>query len=396
MFKLLTSLLASICVLSSAIASEEPKTESCNVINYRFYATVDVGGSEGMYPYKNNNYAASTGFVAAYDTGNMSFNTQIEARHEGGLVERNPRVIYGFVDFKNSDFDQDDHYGVRIGRVQLQNGFDNRVRNLPWLSPWISNPFSTSREQFRYFSQSGDGVQIYDKHEFENGYSAVIEAGFTRPIFLPNKEVEYTIVGDPELVSFESKKSALKAINFGLVNPDRTWQYRLDYNDLNFHENSKFISSGVMGSAIYTGSIRHVVGRNIITLQALKATTYGDPWRDYDKLYGSYGDSWGYNIALTHRAENGAEYSIFYDYFCTFSNDCNGRKVSAASGAPEYMFYERSFAVAYKRYLSNNFTMHLQYTKGTGLATQSYANMRDGDSGDKQWQMLQARFTYFF
>lgn len=367
----------------------EDQENQYSAFNLEGYAYYDFSRSAGIYPYKEKNTGHALGLIGSLDQGTHSLKFQVESREEGGLSDGQPRLIYGFLDIK-----AEDRYGVRLGRVQYQNGFGNRVRNIPDIAQWINNPPAMGREQFKYVMLSGDGIQLYGNHSSDSGYTTDLEVSYTRPIFYPGREAEYLMFGDPNIASFEAKKSVFKSYNLTLANPTREHVFRYDYTDFDFYAKSHVLGNGTAGSIIQTLSYRYFHGNHIFTGQALRASVYGSLWNNYNQIFGNNGDGVGYEFSYIWKPDSRREYSVYVDYYCAQSKDCNGQKTEVNTGVPAHQFYSRSRGVSVKYRLTSEFTIQTQFSQGVGTAANSYSNMVGDSLGDKNWRLLQLRLIY--
>ncbi len=315
-------------------------------------------------------------------TDRLTFSAQVTARDAGKTDDGNPRLDYGFLDYRlyNSDTYS---AGIRLGRAVNAQGLYNSTRDVAKTRPSIILPQSIYFDTLRNLALSSDGIYFYQDlfrgaHEFSTQFS-YIEPRADDP------DLEPIVLSSFRPGRFEGSSSWLANFlydyDFGKIRLGITaTQLNTDYISRSdpFLTNGEFIFSPIIFSAQYqtervTFSAEYMRRRS--ELKNLGAPFDG-------KLNGS-----GYYIQTQYRINN--EWSVYtrFDNLTSDDSDRFGDIFEQNTGLSGDTRYAKDFMIGARWDINQNWLISAEYHDVEGRGWLSLLET-PANNGSRYWDLF--------
>ncbi len=315
-------------------------------------------------------------------TDRLTFSAQVTARDAGKTDDGDPRLDYGFLDYRlyNSDTYS---AGIRLGRAVNSQGLYNSTRDVAKTRPSIILPQSIYFDTLRNLALSSDGIYFYQDlfrgaHEFSTQFS-YIEPRADDP------DLEPIVLSSFRPGRFEGSSSWLANFlydyDFGKIRLGITaTQLNTDYISRSdpFLTNGEFIFSPIIFSAQYqtervTYSAEYMRRRS--ELKNLGAPFDG-------KLNGS-----GYYVQAQYRINN--EWSVYtrFDNLTSDDSDRFGDIFEQNTGLSGDTRYAKDFMIGARWDINQNWLISAEYHDVEGRGWLSLLETPAND-GSRYWDLF--------
>lgn len=309
------------------------------------------------------------GASASYQLNDhVDFRGMLSMVHDGDIDDK-LRVNYGLVDIH----DDKGMVGVRVGRYSYDYGYYNSARNNPLYRDMELPPQGLYRDGFRYMTRSGDGIQLYGKHHFNQNYSIDVDAGYGNPVLFPQEDIAQTFVLNKDAGTFESG-SRVASLNTTIENREYGCSIKVGYLQMNYKFSTPFIDGGdqfpMKAENFYLGG-RKYFSFGDITLEFMQTRMGHTKWDDLNPIPNYvWGGVRGNTITYKHYVTDKVSMIVGYDEWFVNSEDKNGQKMENATGGavPAGNMYHRSnnFGLIYRE---KNYALKAEFHMVKGTST---------------------------
>lgn len=317
---------------------------------------------------------------------NLQFSAQLVSRQAGRTDSGYVRLDFGSLSY-NLVSNEENIWGVRLGRVVNPYGLYNDTRDMPFTRPSILLPQSIYFDINRQLSLSSDGIQIFGEHHAEYGdFYLQVNGGFPR-------------TNDPDYQ---------QVIPYGNMDGEMSWMGRLMYERDGGNIRLGVTSGNVntryepdIFSPLKNGALRfqpilfsaQYSGENwtLTSEYALRHTVAEDfgpylPNRDY------WGES--YYVQGTYRFAADWEAFLRYDVLCWHQSDCGGKQWEARTGEPAAMQFGKDVSFGVRWDLTPTIMLRTEYHYVNGAGWVSPLENTDGMQ--QHWHLFAASVSFRF
>lgn len=323
----------------------------------------------------------------------LQFSIQGLSRWAGKGSPGNIRLDYGFIDYTAFSVDSG-QLGIRLGRMKNPLGFYNDTRDVPFTRPSILLPQSIYFDRTRKLAIAADGMHLYGEHRSDIGDFS-FQAGVARPL----------VRGD------EAEAAVFNQLTKGHLAPEISYigrvNYELDGGRIRLAVSASQLNmrySPVAGEGLQAGSIQFVpiiFSAQYNSERWSLTSEYAFRHLDYRNLVAIPNTSFSgesYYIQGAYRFTPEWEAIARYDVLYTNSDDRQGKKWSAATGAPAHSRFAKDITVGLRWNITPEFMLRAEYHRVNGTAWLSTLdNPAGGGTGSEQnWNLFSILGSYRF
>lgn len=397
--------------INSAHSMDKNKTQVHGFASQGYIKTSDnsfFGDSKkGSYDFREFGINASTKL-----SDKTHIAGQIISRHAEMGGDHTPRIDYALIDFRLAS-NENNHWGVRTGRIKNNFGFYNATRDVAHTRPSILLPQSVYQDRVRNIYLSSDKIEFYSDHFLDNGeLSLVADVGI--PV-INNHHLEAAILGINWGGKLEGKTSTLVQAEY---THGQNWRFVAGIADTNiqFNRSSTFTFKGWPDPNSGSNNIRLTVlgaqynTRNWnLTGEFVRQDLESKNYTGFNFIQDNEHSTEGFYLQYGYRIHQDWEVILRHEEFYEDTTDKNGTttaaksQLAALSGvpapfapSPAHNSFQKDNTFGVRWHATPKFLLQAEYHDIDGTALLPSLDNPDRTQSIKKWGMFIITGSYRF
>jgi len=362
--------------------------------------------TQGAFYTSDNNYNGDSDDDVSFDQTEIGLNAfwQVSERvdfsvqglyRKAGKVENGDvRLDYGMLNV-NLFNDENNHFGLRLGRIKNPVGLYNETRDTSFTTPSILLPQGIYPERSRSLFVSSDGGQLFSKHQLGAGWLSIkLNYGKTHN---DNDEIRDQMFVSYAHGDLDSEDGAfIGQIKYSFQSDK--YIFALSYADvtLDYDHSSKDIfplTDGTARFAPYILSAQYNGEKISLTTEYYYSE---NEFRDFGFLYpDSSPVTTNWYIQGEYRLSHKWQAIMRYDESFLDNDDRSGKNYEAM-GAPGHMGFTKDSMIGVRWDIRSDVMLRAEYHNINGTSWLSSADNPDRNETKRYWDLFSLQMSYRF
>jgi len=360
--------------------------------------------TQGAFHTSDNNYNGQSDDSISFDQTEIGlnifwqfneiidFSAQGLYRRAGEVEPGDLRLDYGMMNI-NLFNNEDNHLGLRLGRIKNAIGLYNETRDVAFTTPSILLPQSIYMDRARSLFVSSDGAQLHSGHQLGNGWLS-FNLGYGEPQN-DNDEILQTMFGSFTQGKLEAdNRTFMGQIKYNFLSDK--YIVALSYSDvpLDYKPGARDpIAAGTATFSPYILSAQYNGEKISLTGEYYYSENKFRGFGQYSPDYSPVTTNW--YLQGIYRLSHQWQAILRYDESYMNKDDKSG-SIFEQVGLPAHMGFSKDWMIGLRWDIRPNLMLRGEYHNINGTSWLPHADNPDKNQTSQYWDLLTLQISYRF